>query len=114
MEQRFPIWRVAANILNKQSHTADKGWPSSFDFEQDADNTSPLKLPLLRKKINAPQTWVDPLLRTKQWKSDKRFGTWNVRNLYIASSLITAARELARDKLDLVDVEEVRWDKGAW
>jgi hypothetical protein len=23
------IWRVAANILNKQSRTADKGWPSS-------------------------------------------------------------------------------------
>jgi hypothetical protein len=24
------IWRVAANILNKQSRTADKGWPSSL------------------------------------------------------------------------------------
>jgi hypothetical protein len=24
------IWRVAANILNKQSRTADKGWPSSW------------------------------------------------------------------------------------
>jgi hypothetical protein len=23
------IWRVAANILNKQSRTADKGWSSS-------------------------------------------------------------------------------------
>jgi hypothetical protein len=26
------IWRVAANILNKQSWTADRGWPSSFGF----------------------------------------------------------------------------------
>ena len=25
-----PIWRVAANILNKQSRTADKGWQSSL------------------------------------------------------------------------------------
>jgi hypothetical protein len=50
MEQRSPIWRVAANILNKQSRTADKVWSSSSDFEQDADNTSPLKLTLLRKK----------------------------------------------------------------
>jgi hypothetical protein len=25
MEERPPIWRVAANILNKQSRTADKG-----------------------------------------------------------------------------------------
>jgi hypothetical protein len=24
------IWRLAANILNKKSRTADKGWPSSF------------------------------------------------------------------------------------
>jgi hypothetical protein len=24
------VWRVAANILNKQSRTADKGWPSSL------------------------------------------------------------------------------------
>jgi hypothetical protein len=24
------IWRVAANILNKPSRTADKGWSSSF------------------------------------------------------------------------------------
>ena len=25
MEERPPIWRIAANILNKQSRTADKG-----------------------------------------------------------------------------------------
>jgi hypothetical protein len=24
------LWREAANILNKQSRTADKGWSSSF------------------------------------------------------------------------------------
>ena len=32
MEERPPIWRVAANILNKQSRTADKGWSSSLGF----------------------------------------------------------------------------------
>jgi exonuclease III len=41
-----------------------------------------------------------------------RFGTWNVRNLYRSGSLTTAVRELARYKLDLVGVQEVRWDKG--
>jgi hypothetical protein len=30
-----------------------------------------------------------------------RFGTWNVRNLYKAGSLMTVSRELARYKLDL-------------
>jgi len=34
MEERPPIWRVAANILNKQSRTADKGWSSSFGVER--------------------------------------------------------------------------------
>jgi len=42
-----------------------------------------------------------------------RFGTWNVRSLYRAGSLTVAARELAGYKLDLVCVQEVRWDKGA-
>jgi hypothetical protein len=40
-----------------------------------------------------------------------RFGTRNVRCLYRSGSLTTVARELARCKLDLVGVQEVRWDK---
>jgi len=36
----------------------------------------------------------------------------NVRSLYRAGSLKAAARELARYKLDVVGVQEVRWDKG--
>jgi hypothetical protein len=33
-----------------------------------------------------------------------RFGTWNVRSHYRAGSLKTVARELGKDKLDLVGV----------
>ena len=40
-----------------------------------------------------------------------RFSTWNVRSLYRTGSLTAAARELARYKLDLAGVQEVRWDK---
>jgi len=32
MEERPPFWRVAANILNKQSRTADKVWSSNLEF----------------------------------------------------------------------------------
>ena len=39
-------------------------------------------------------------------------GTWNVRSLYRAGSLKAAARELVRYKLNVVGVQEVRWDKG--
>ena len=40
-----------------------------------------------------------------------KLSTWKVRSLYRVGSLIAAARELARYKLDLVGVK-VRWDKG--
>jgi hypothetical protein len=45
-------------------------------------------------------------------EKDMRFGSWNVRCLYSSGSFIAAAKELARRKLDLVGVQEVRWDKG--
>jgi hypothetical protein len=48
-----------------------------------------------------------------QLKRDMKFGTWNVRNLYRSGSFTAAARELARYKLDLVGLQEVRWDKGS-
>jgi exonuclease III len=40
-----------------------------------------------------------------------RFGTWNVRSLYRTGSFTAATRELARYELDLVGVQEVRWDR---
>jgi hypothetical protein len=39
-----------------------------------------------------------------------RFGLWNVRSLYRVDSLMTVSRKLARYKLDLVGVQEVRWE----
>jgi len=43
---------------------------------------------------------------------EMKMGTLNARSLYRAGSLKAAARELARYKLDVVGVQEVRWDKG--
>jgi exonuclease III len=43
---------------------------------------------------------------------DMRFGTWNVRSLYRAGSLMIVASEISKYKLDLVGVQEVRWDRG--
>jgi exonuclease III len=40
-----------------------------------------------------------------------RFGMWNVRSLYRPGSLKTVARELGKYKVDLVGVQEVRWEK---
>ena len=44
-------------------------------------------------------------------KRDTLVGTWNVRSLYRAGSLMAVAKELARYKLDLVTVQEFTWYK---
>jgi hypothetical protein len=43
---------------------------------------------------------------------DMRFRLWNVRNVYRAGSLMIVSRELLKYKLDLVGVQEVRWQSG--
>jgi exonuclease III len=43
---------------------------------------------------------------------DTRFGTLNVKSLYRTGSLKTVVRELGKYKLDLVCIQEVRWEKG--
>jgi hypothetical protein len=39
---------------------------------------------------------------------DMRFGIWNIRSLYRTGSLTTASRELARYRLDVGGVQDVR------
>jgi exonuclease III len=50
--------------------------------------------------------------RPKQKKMDTRFGTWNVRSMYRAGSLRAVVEQISKYKLDLVGVQEVRWDRG--
>jgi len=45
VEERYPICKVAANILNKQSRKTDKGWPSSLGDRRGTNNFSPCKIP---------------------------------------------------------------------
>jgi hypothetical protein len=40
---------------------------------------------------------------------DMKFGTWTIRSVYRAGSLMTVSRELSKYKLDLMIVEEVTW-----
>jgi hypothetical protein len=43
---------------------------------------------------------------------DMRFGTWNVKRLCRAGSLMTFAKEIRKYKLDVVGAQGVRWDRG--
>jgi hypothetical protein len=40
---------------------------------------------------------------------DIRFSTWNIMKF---GSLVTVSKELSKYKLDLVGVQEVRWESG--
>ena len=55
--------------------------------------------------------FLEEVSRSRKRNRDLLLGTWNVRSLYIAGALMAAARELARHKLDLAGVQEVRWEK---
>jgi hypothetical protein len=41
-----------------------------------------------------------------------RFGIRKVRSLYRAGSLLAISKELSKYKLDLIGVQEARWDGG--
>jgi hypothetical protein len=43
---------------------------------------------------------------------DMKFGTWNIRSMYRAGSLLTVSNELTKYKLELVGMQEVRWEGG--
>ena len=39
-----------------------------------------------------------------------RFGTWNVKSLYRAGELSLVTSEIDKCRIDLVGVQEVRWE----
>jgi hypothetical protein len=43
-------------------------------------------------------------------EKDMRFGTWIVRNPYRVGAIKSIVGELEKHKLDLVGVQEVRWE----
>jgi len=77
------IWRVAANILNNQSRTVDKGlisphWESSSCYGL----------------LHSASDLDGPLERPRQRKINMIFGTRNVRNNHWADTLKAAASQL--------------------
>jgi hypothetical protein len=104
MGKRTPVRKVATYILNNQLQTADKGWSCSLGFGRGANNNSRLKCTLLCN-IHIDSIGPGLMVQTKQRRRDMRLGTWNVRSLYREGSFTATARELARYKLDLVEVQ---------
>jgi hypothetical protein len=79
------ISRMAANIFNKQSRTADMRWSSTSGLGREATHSSTLKRKLVTKCRKGPGTETDSLnKRPKLRKMDMSFCTWNVRSLHRA------------------------------
>jgi hypothetical protein len=76
-----------------------------------ANNPHQKKIIFVAKYVQRPKKWTDSLARHTHRKRDMGFGTLNIRSLYRAGSLKTVAKELGKYKLDLVGVQEVRWEK---
>jgi hypothetical protein len=110
MEGSPPGTEGTANILNKQSRTADKGWSSSLGVGRGAATPHRKHFFIVTKCFKTPRTWTDSLARPKHWKKDMRFGTWNVRSLCRVGAIKSVVGELEKYKLDLVRVQEVRWE----
>jgi hypothetical protein len=106
------VWKVAANILNKQSRTADSGWPSSLVVGRGTKRPTRKTFGFFTKRTLVPRTRTDSLAWPKDWNIEMRFGTWNVRSLHRTGALKTAARQSGKYKLDLVGVKVVRRKKG--
>jgi hypothetical protein len=86
------IRRVAANILNKQSRTAGKGFSSSWGLGVGL-TTLALKNNIVTKCQKGPRTWTDSLhKRPELRKIIMIFGTLDVRSLNRAASLMRVSR----------------------
>jgi hypothetical protein len=53
--------KVAANILNKQSWRAEKGWFSSLGVGRGAEQLFTVNNKLVTKDKKKPSTWMDSL-----------------------------------------------------
>jgi hypothetical protein len=68
---------------------------------------------IITKLFNDLLTWTDSLgKRPTLTNTDMRSGFWNIRSTYRAGSLMNVLKELCKYKLDLVGMQEVRWECG--
>jgi hypothetical protein len=69
------------NIMNKQSRTAVKGWPSSLGVGHGANNPPPVKIKFVTKRLTGPRTWMDSLdIQSELWIMDYGSETFNLEH----------------------------------
>jgi hypothetical protein len=81
------IWRVAANILNKQSRTADSGWSSSLGVGRGGLTTLPRKTQYLLR-ITTHSLGTDVVHRTDKYVTCKKEGNTGHGVLFTPVALV--------------------------
>jgi hypothetical protein len=66
---------------------------------------------LVTKCHTGPWIRLDSSEELRQWEMEMIFEIWNIRSLYWVGSLITIAYQLTKHNVDIVAIQEVRWDK---
>ena len=92
MEEWHPIRTVADNIVNRQSRTVNKGCPPACGLGKVL--TTHRRNWSCYESDHLLRGWTAPLVQTKQWKTDMRFGTWE-------------------DNIKM-DLQEVGWEGMEW
>ena len=69
------IWRLAANILNKQSQAANKGWSSRYVVARGAKNSLPVEIDTLWNFTHCLGVWQIYMQR----KIYLFYGIWHLR-----------------------------------
>jgi hypothetical protein len=91
----FQIWRVAANILNKQLRSADKRWSSRLRVVRGANNSSPYKNKLVTRIHKKPWTLLTVLgVRNAVWMFCRcNASVWNYKSLpeHVSNGFIVAS-----------------------
>jgi hypothetical protein len=83
------LWRLAANILNKQPRSNDKGWSPAWDLGMGLTTLHRKKQTCYEKSHRASD--LDGFLdkRPMRRNMEMRFGMWNIRSLCRVGSLMT-------------------------
>jgi hypothetical protein len=88
------VEKVGANVLNKQSRTADKPDPSAWGLVEGITVINQH----LTKCDRRPRIWTEFLELSQQWKVDMRTGICSGRGFCRPQSLNAFAGELAKKK----------------